>query len=57
MKRERLRGIEEMLDNPRDLPKGREVIISKLEGRKGVRIVNPLVAKDNRKNGKNRKKV
>ena len=54
MKRESPKTISEMLDNPRDLPKGREVIISKLEDRKGVRIVNPLVARDNKKN---RKKV
>ena len=54
MKKESPKTISEMLDNPRDLPKGKEVIISKLEGRKGVRVVNSLVAKDNKKN---RKKV
>lgn len=52
MKKERLRGINEMIDNPRDLPKGREVVISKLKDRKGVRVVNPDVAKDNRKNSR-----
>ena len=54
MKKDRPKTLNEMISNPKDLPKGKEVIISKLEGRKGVRIVNPLVAKDNRKN---RKKV
>ena len=49
MKREKLRSVNEMIDNPKDLPKGKEVVIFKLKDRKGVRVVNPDVARDNRK--------